>query len=212
MFLYKSKCGHRRVRPLQLFSYGASQLANKLPNNNCATGNIVNGKFTAGPWAEPWYAPRKIQPPRLTDLWVLVNNAASRIFRGNHWEHKIQHKLLRRSWPRHAWKNVCSIEYVEWKVLSVEKKYKLNNSPISTQNSISTACNDEASVRTASQNQWYAIVSNKPWENQLVLTFKHLSFSMNVRRMIPVPSGISVLYIVSLMLIPTNGGVDVPNC
>lgn len=30
--------------------------------------------------------------------------------------------------------------------------------------------------------------------------------------MIPTPNGISVLYMVSLMLIPTSGGVDVPNC
>ena len=37
-----------------ILHYGDNQPANKLPNSNCATGNTDNGKFTAGPWADPW--------------------------------------------------------------------------------------------------------------------------------------------------------------
>lgn len=59
---------------------------------SCATGKIESGKFTAGPWADPWYVLRKIQLPRPTDLWVLTNNAARRVFLGNHREHKPQYK------------------------------------------------------------------------------------------------------------------------
>jgi hypothetical protein len=102
-------------------------------------------------------------------------------------------------------------EYTRTILWEWENWTRINNLPISTQNSTSTACNDEASAKTASQNQWYAIVSNNIWENHSVLTFKYLSFSTYRRSMIPTPNGMSVLYTVSLRLIPTSGGVDVPN-
>lgn len=111
-------------------------------------------------------------------------------------------------WAR-AGRHMLQKTYVDEK--SWENWARINNLPISTQNRISTACNDEASAKTASQNQWYAMASSNVWENHSVLILKYLFFNTYRRSMIPTPNGISVLYTVSLRLIPTSGGVDVPN-
>ena len=82
--------------------------------------------------------------------------------------------------------NNCSFGYIN---INFDK-----NLPINMHNSTSVACKDDASTNTASQNQWYAVANNSPWENQGDLILAQISyFKRTIWIIIPIINGIIVL-------------------